>query len=242
MGGELDRHRHGIVCACDLSDLDAVTRLAEAIDGVEGIVGYKLGSLLTLRSGLAPAVRALRKVTTKPLFYDHQKAGLDIPSMAAEYVKVCRDAGVDALILFPLGGPTALDAFVSATIEAGLTPVVGGELPLKDYLVKGGGYVAATALARITARALALGARDFIVPATEVGTIRRQAGALAAKGRVRLFLPGIGPLGGEVRKAFAAAPGLMTYAIVGRAIYGDPQPAVAARRLADDALAFAAGR
>lgn len=242
MGTDLEGHRHGIVCACDLPDLDAVTRLTEAIDGVEGIVGYKLGSLLTLQHGLAPAVRALRKATTKTLFYDHQKAGLDIPSMAAGYVKACRDAGVDALVLFPLGGPTALDAFVGASLEAGLTPVVGGELPLKDYLVKGGGYVAGPALARITARALALGARDFIVPATEVGTIRRQAGALAAKGPVRLFLPGIGPLGGDLHKAFAAAPGLMTYAIVGRAIYADPRPAVAARRLADEALAFEAGR
>lgn len=234
----LGGHRHGIVCACDVDDLDAAARLLEAIDPVEGLVGYKLGSLLTLRHGLGPVVRAFRKVTAKTLLYDHQKAGLDIPSMAAEYVAACRDAGVDALVLFPLGGPTALDAFVGKTLEAGLVPIVGGALPLGDYLASGGGYVAGSALGRITERALALGARDFIVPATDLGAIRAQGRRLRAAGPVRLFLPGIGPLGGEIARAFGAAPGCMTYAIIGRAVYAAPDPADAARRLADDALSF----
>ncbi len=236
---DLERQRRGIVCACDVDDLDAVTRLVEAIDPVEGVVGYKLGSLLTLRHGLAAVVRAFRKVTPKLLLYDHQKAGLDIPSMAAEYVSVCRDAGVDALILFPLGGPSAVDAFVGKTLAAGLRPVVGGALPLPDYLVRGGGYVVPSALARITERAYALGARDFIVPATDVDTIQRQARLLTARGGGRLFLPGIGPLGGEIAKAFAATRGLSSYAVVGRAIYAASDPQEAARRLAGEALAVA---
>ena len=234
----LERHRHGIVCACDLDDLDAVTRLVETIDAVDGLVGYKLGALLALRAGLAAVVTAFRTVTTKALLYDHQKAGLDIPSMGKEYVAVCRDAGVDALILFPLGGPSAVDAFVGATLGAGLTPIVGGALPLPDYPVEHGGYVAGNALARIAERAFGLGARDFIVPATDVDTIRDQAKHLSATEPVRLFLPGIGPLGGAIATAFAAAPGLRTYAIIGRAIYAAPDPAAAARRLADEALAF----
>ena len=233
---DLDRQRRGIVCACDLDDVDAVQRLIERIDGVEGMVGYKLGSLLTLRHGLASVVSALRKVTPKLLLYDHQKAGLDIPSMAQEYVAVCRDAGVDALILFPLGGPSAVDAFVGKTLAAGLRPVVGGALPLPDYLVRGGGYVAPSALARITERAYALGARDFIVPATDVPAIQRQARLLTARGGGRLFLPGIGPLGGDIAKAFAATRGLASYAIIGRAIYAASDPQEAARRLAGEAL------
>ncbi|MBI4637963.1 MAG: orotidine 5'-phosphate decarboxylase [Candidatus Rokubacteria bacterium] len=231
--------RHGVVCACDLDDLDAIARLLEAIDPVEGLVGYKLGSLLTLRYGLGAVVRAFRKATAKTLFYDHQKAGLDIPSMAAEYAAACRDAGVDALILFPLGGPRALDAFVGETLRVGLRPVVGGALPLPDYLLKGGGYVAASALPRIIDRAFGLGARDFIIPATDGTSIRREAARLAARGGARLYLPGIGPLGGQLEAAFAAARPLATYAIVGRAIYADPRPAAAARRLAGAARAFA---
>ncbi len=236
----LEGQRYGIVCACDLDDLDVVSRLLEAIDPVEGLVGYKLGSLLTLRYGLGPVVKTLRKMTGKLLFYDHQKAGLDIPSMAADFVAACRDAGVDALILFPLGGPGAVEAFVGATLQAGLRPVVGGALPLRDYYVGGGGYVASDALARITERAFALGARDFIIPATDAAGIRRHARRFAGRGPTRLFLPGIGPLGGDLRRAFASAKGLPACAIIGRAIYADPRPGDAAARLAGEALAWAA--
>jgi len=236
---DLDHHRRGVVCACDVDDLDAVSRLVERIDGVEGLVGYKLGSLLTLRQGLAGVVGAFRKVTRKPLLYDHQKAGLDIPSMGREFVTVCREAGVDALILFPLGGPSTVDAFVRETMQAGLRPIVGGALPLSDFLIRGGGYVSPSALARITDRAYALGARDFIVPATDVPTIQRQARFLTVRGGGRLFLPGIGPLGGEITQAFAATRGIASYAIVGRAIYAAPDPQEAARRLAGEALAVA---
>jgi len=234
---DLDQHRRGIVCACDVDDLDAVSRLVERIDGVEGVVGYKLGSLLTLRQGLAGVVGAFRKVTRKPLLYDHQKAGLDIPSMGREFVTVCREAGVDALILFPLGGPSTVDAFVGETVQAGLRPIVGGALPLPDFLIRGGGYVSPSALARITERAYTLGARDFIVPATDVPTIQRQARFLTVRGGGRLFLPGIGPLGGEITRAFAATRGIASFAIVGRAIYAAADPGEAARRLADEARA-----
>ena len=235
----LEGRSHGIVCACDLDRLDDVVRLIEAIDPVDGLAGYKLGSLLTLRYGLVEVVRQLRKVTAKALLYDHQKAGLDIPSMAAHYAAACREAGVDALILFPLAGPTAVDAFVGETLRAGLTPVVGGALPLPDYQARGGGYVSAAAPGRIAERAFELGARDFVVPATDVASVRRHARRFAAREPTRLFLPGIGALGGEIKKAFAAALGLSTFAIIGRAIYPAPRPEEAASRFGDEALGFA---
>ncbi|MBI4456638.1 MAG: orotidine 5'-phosphate decarboxylase [Acidobacteria bacterium] len=228
---------HGIICACDLDNLDAVRRLLEEVDSIEGLVGYKLGSLLALRYGLAAAVRAMREMTAKLLLYDHQKAGLDVPSMAAEYVKVCRDSGVDALILFPLAGPSAVDAFVSETLKAGLVPVVGGALPLKDYLARKGGYVMGTALTRIAERAFDLGARDFIIPATDARAIRRHVRRFAGRG-ARLFMPGIGPLGGDITNAFTAARGMSAYAIIGRAIYADSKPADVARSLAREAMSF----
>lgn len=227
----------GILCACDLEDLDAVKRLLEAIDPVEQIAGYKLGSLLALRYGLKSVVKAMRKLTDKALLYDHQKAGLDVPSMAAEYVKVCCDAGVDALILFPLGGPTAVDAFVSETLKAGLAPVVGGALPLKDYLTGGGGYVAKATLARIARRAFDLGARDFVVPATDTDAISHHIKAFAGR-NTRLFMPGIGPLGGDITRAFSAARGVSAQAIIGRAIYAHADPRKEARRLAREVAAF----
>ena len=119
------------------------------------------------------------------------------------------------------------------------TTPVGGALPLPDYPARAGGYVTAAALGRIAERAFARGARDFIVPATDVAAIRRHARRFGGRERTRLYLPGIGALGGEIRAAFAAAAGLSTFAIVGRAIYAAPEPAEAARRLGGEALAFA---
>ena len=196
---------HGIICATDLDDLEAIGRLVNAIDSVEALVGYKFGSLLALRFGLAAVVKAFRRLTSKWLIYDHQKAGLDIPSMAPEFAAVCRDAGMDALILFPVAGPGSVDAFVGATLKVGLVPIVGGALPLPDYLATGGGFVAEDALPRILDRAYALGARDFIIPATDTVAIKAHASTFAARGTTRLYMPGIGALGGDITRAFRPA-------------------------------------
>jgi orotidine-5'-phosphate decarboxylase len=231
-------HRHGIVCATDLDDLEAIARLLELIDPVPALVGYKFGSLLALRFGLTTVVKTFRGLTSKRLIYDHQKAGLDIPSMAPEFAAVCRDAGMDALILFPVAGPGSVEAFVGATLEAGLLPIVGGALPLPDFLIPGGGFVAEDALPRILDHAYALGARDFIIPATDPVAIRTHAAKFSARGGCRLFMPGIGPLGGDITRAFEAARPLDSFAIIGRAIYAATDPAAAAGRLAREAQSF----
>src|SRR5262249_8940541 len=231
---------HGIVCATDLDDLEAIRRLLAAIDSVEGLVGYKFGSLLGLRYGLAAVVKAFRTLTRKTLIYDHQKAGLDVPSMAPEFAGVCRDAGMDALILFPVAGPGSVDAFVGAALKAGLTPIVGGALPLADYLASGGGYVVEDPLGRIIERAYALGARDFIIPPTDGPAIARHAARFAGREGTRFYMSGIGPLGGDISRSFTAARPLATYAIIGRAIYAAADQGEAARRLSREALSFAA--
>ncbi len=233
---------HGIICATDLDDLEAIRRLLAAIDPVEGLIGYKFGSLLALRHGLAAVVKAFRALTRKTLIYDHQKAGLDVPSMAPEFANVCRDAGMDAIILFPVAGPGGVEAFVGAALKAGLTPIVGGALPLPDYLVTGGGYVADDALGRIIGQAYALGARDFIIPATDDAAIARHAARFGGREQqTRLYMPGIGPLGGDIGRSFMAARPLATYAIIGRAIYAAADQGAAARRLAREALSFDTG-
>ena len=234
------RVSHGILPALDMDSLDAMGRMVEQTTRIEGVVGYKLGLTATLRLGLDGAVRLLRAVTDLPLIYDHQKAGPDVPDMAAKFSATCRAAGVDGLILFPVAGPRAVREFVGGAIEYQLAPLVGGELPLPDYTVSGGGFIADNALARIFALAVELGARHFIVPANDPAKVRAHAETLTrALPRPSLFLPGIGPLGGSIAAAFGAAPGCNLYAVVGRAIYGAPDPAEAARRLAGEALRFA---
>lgn len=234
------RSEYGIIPALDLESVDAIRSVVEQTCEVDGVVGYKLGVAGALRLGLSGAVRAIREITDLPVLYDHQKAGLDIPDMARKYCAICQEAGVDALVLFPLAGPTAVEQFVVHTREHGMCPVVGGDFPMADYREAGGGYVANDGPQRIREKALELSVTHFIVPSTDPAEVRRVSESLSSRiGRPKLFLTGIGAMGGSIKTAFAAARGSSCYAIVGRAVYGSASPKEAAKTLAAEALTFA---
>lgn len=237
MPGPLLRSPQGIVPALDVDSVDDLQRLVERTASVDGVVAYKVGATAALRLGLAGAVQAVRAHSGLPVIYDHQKAGPDIPDMAAKYAAVCQEARVGAVILFPLAGPDAVRRFAGEALRRNVVPVVGGDLPVPDYHVSQGGFVADGALDRILDASVELGVQHFVVPATEPGEIRRRAEQLRARVPTpALFMPGIGALGGTIETAFAAAAGCSRYAIVGRAISGAPDPGEAARRLAGAAL------
>jgi orotidine-5'-phosphate decarboxylase len=143
----------GIVPALDIDSHDHLERVVRGTSRREGVAGYKLGLTSVLRFGLQESVRRLRDLTDLPIIYDHQKAGPDMPDMAKKYTAMCKEADVDGLILFPVAGPTAVDRFVGEAVSAGLIPFVGGEIPVPDYSVSGGGYMLDDTLDRILVRA-----------------------------------------------------------------------------------------
>lgn len=234
------RTRHGVIVALDADTVDASKRTIDLTTQVDGVVGYKLGMTMALRLGLAEAVRQLRAHTDLPLLYDHQKAGPDVFDMAAKFAALCAEAKVDGLILFPIAGPRAVKAFVGEALKHGLLPLVGGDLPFPDYNVSGGGYVADDALERIIDQAVEAGADHFVVPGNTPDKLRHHSARLRAKLREPVFVvPGIGPLGGKIGELVAAANGCSVYGVVGRAVYGAPDQAAAARALVAEAMAAA---
>ena len=234
------RTRHGVIVALDADAVDACKRTIDLTTQVDGVVGYKLGMTMALRLGLAEAVRQLRAHTDLPLLYDHQKAGPDVFDMAAKFAALCAQAGVDGLILFPTAGPRAVQAFVGEALKHGLLPLVGGDLPFPDYNVSGGGYVADDALERIIDQAIKAGADHFVVPGNTPDKLRHHSARLKASLREPVFVvPGIGPLGGNIGELVAAANGCSVYGVVGRAVYGAPDQAAAARALVAEAMAAA---
>jgi orotidine-5'-phosphate decarboxylase len=234
------RSEYGIVPALDLESVEDIRRVVEDTCDVEGVVGFKLGMAGALRLGLANAVRSIREITDLPILYDHQKAGLDIPDMAKKFCAICREAGVDGLILFPLAGPSAVAEFVTHSQRQELSPILGGDFPIVEYKVSGGGYVVDDGPTRILEHGFKMGVEHFIVPSTNLDGVRRVSELLSTPSRKpTLLMTGIGTMGGRIRDAFAAAPGCSCYAIVGRAVYASDSPKEAAKALGDAALCFA---
>jgi orotidine-5'-phosphate decarboxylase len=226
----------GIVPALDIDSHEHLERVVRETSKREGVAGYKLGLTSVLRFGLQESVRRLRDLTDLPILYDHQKAGPDMPDMAKKYTAMCREADVDGLILFPVAGPTAVDGFVGEAVRAGLIPVVGGEIPVPDYGVSGGGYMLDDALDRILVRAVHNKADHFVLPAHDPVKIDRWSKWIAGNVASPLvMLTGFGSLGGSIETSFAAASTCKRrFIIVGRLITGSKAPGDAAAKLYEE--------
>jgi orotidine-5'-phosphate decarboxylase len=213
----------------------------KATTGLAGISGYKLGLSSVLRFGLKESMRRLQDLTDLPILYDHQKAGPDMPDMAKKYTAMCAEAGVDGLILFPVAGPTAVDGFVGEALKAGIAPVVGGEIPVPDYGVSGGGYMLDDALDRILARSVERGADHFVLPAHDPVKVRRWSSWIAKNvSDPFVFITGFGSLGGTVEGAFGASQDCARrFAIIGRLITESADPAGAAEKFYEKMQAIA---
>ena len=220
----------GIVPALDLQTVDELRRVVRETCQIEGIVEYKLGLQAVLHIGLFQAVDAVRELTDLPIVYDHQKAGADMPDSAAGFAEICSHADIEGLIIFPVAGPTAVREFVGHSLAAGLQPVVGGHIPVPDYSISGGGYMANDALERIIALAAETGATRFVLPANDPARIERTTKwLLDTVAYPVLYLTGIGPLGGSITESFGAAKGMpIRRAVIGRRICSADDPAAAA--------------
>lgn len=233
--------RGGIIIALDPESVDGCKQILDKTTRITGVAGYKIGLTSVLRLGLAEVVRQFRQHTDLPLLYDHQKAGADVFDMAPKFARICAQAGVDGLILFPTAGPRAVDAFVGESIKHDVLPIVGGELPFSDYTVSGGGYVADDALIRILRASIEAGARSFVLPGHCTERFRQHASLLRELIADPLILvPGIGPLGGKLPELVAAAPDCHVLGVVGRAVYSADDPAEAAKALVHEARQAAA--
>jgi orotidine-5'-phosphate decarboxylase len=232
----------GIVPALDIDSHDHLELVVRETSKREGVAGYKLGLTSVMRFGLKESMKRLRDLTDLPILYDHQKAGPDMPDMAIKYTAMCKEADVDGLILFPVAGPTAVDSFVGEAVRAGIVPVVGGEIPVPDYGVSGGGYMLDDALDRILARAVHNKADHFVLPAHDKTKIERWSKWIAANVKSPLVLiTGFGALGGTVETAFTPAAACQRrFAIVGRLITGAKSPGDAAAKMYDEMQAVKA--
>jgi len=218
----LIKRNKSIIVACDVPTLGELENIVKATCGLEVIGGYKIGLNLALFYGLAIITEFIRKVTNKPIIYDHQKAGNDIPAMGEKFAKVCKDAGVDAVILFPFAGIQTQTSWIRACVSNGLHVIVGGEMTHDGFF----SYIKETAPDEMYKTAMLMGVTDFVLPGNKPDRIKHYRENVIeveepnseSIGPVTYYSPGLITQGGDITEAGKAA-GDRWHAIVGSAIY-----------------------
>lgn len=218
----IERDR-SVIPACDVDTIEQFEELVKQTADVEGIGGYKIGFELGLGHGLSKVVEVARKHTDKPIIYDHQKAGTDIPDTGKNFARVCKKAGVDAVILFPQSGPETERAWIYHALDYDLNVIIGGRMTHPAYTVSEGGFISdegALEMYRIAARA---GVNNFVVPGNKPNVIRLVKEVVVAEGADPVFFgPGLGiGQGGDILDAKQES-GRKFHGIVGRGIYQAP--------------------
>ncbi len=208
-----------LIPALDTADMRTIARLSEALGTHEFVYGFKVGFAAGLSHGLPAVVEAIRERSPKPIIYDHQKAGTDIPDTGTLFARTLRQAGVGEAILFPTAGPGVLRAWVKACVEEGLKVIVGGLMTHEGYLRSEGGFLADESVIEIYRTAAREGVRAFVVPLTRPDHVRRIVEEAGLEGE--FYSPGFGAQGGDAH-LFGFL--LRHYLIVGRSLVSSPDP------------------
>jgi orotate phosphoribosyltransferase len=216
---EIILRQKSVIPACDVSALEDFEDLVQQTAEVEGIGGYKVGFELALAYNLQKVVETVRKHTNKPVIYDHQKAATDIPDTGKNFARVCKQAKVDAIILFPQAGPETERAWIYHALNAGLNLIVGGRMTHPGYSVSEGGFLTdegALEMYKIGAKA---GINNFVVPGNKPEVIEQIKSLVESEGvSPTFYAPGFIAQGGKIGDATKIA-GDNWHAIVGRGIY-----------------------
>ncbi len=210
-----------VIPALDVTELDQAVQLVARVAASPHIYGYKLGFSLGLKYGLPRVVTALRELSDKPIIYDHQKAGTDIPDTGKLFAATLAEAGIGEGILFPQAGPHTLRAWATALKEAGLEVIVGGAMTHPGYLESEGGFIRDAAATEIYRLAHELGVRRFVMPLTKPELCKKLWDAAGLGEDCTLYSPGYGAQKGQLGP-FAWVP--THHIIVGRGLLHAEDP------------------
>ncbi len=210
-----------IIPALDVTDLNRIEKLIEAIDSQEIIYGYKAGFSLGLTHGLPKVVESIRKYSNKPIIYDHQKAATDIPDTGRLFAKTMKDSSIDEVILFPQAGPVTLEAWVRAVQELDMKVIVGGIMTHPKFVVSEGGFIRDEAVIEMYQKSFGLQVNSFVVPLTKPEAVKKLYQEAGLDENCVFYSPGFGKQGGDAAQfAFLKTH----YMIIGRSLLQADNP------------------
>ena len=212
----LIKQKKSIIPSCDVSTLEQLSKLVKETCNVKGFSAYKVGFELVLPFGAKEVIKTIRKHTSLPIIYDHQKAGTDIPDTGTKFMSACK--GFDAVILFPQAGPDTEKAWIKAAQDAKMHVIIGGEMTHNGYLNETGGFLANDAPARIYEIAASMGVSEFVVPGNKPDKVLEYKKIIEKQIKEPVFYsPGLIAQGGKIMDLATKLD--RWHAIIGRAIY-----------------------
>jgi len=229
-----------VIPACDVGINKYEEILRETAD-INKVGAYKIGPALTGRPGYDKIVGLRNNYSSKPLIFDAQKWGTDIPDTAEPILTPLRDSGIEAVILFPESGPITEYEWIKTAQNLGLGVIVGGEMTHPRYLEEDlsegkkknyteifkelgierniGGFIRQSAPEDIYEIAARMGVTDFVVPGNKPHriTFYRELITNCGVAKPTFYSPGLVEQGGEISEG-AKAAGKRFHGIVGRGI------------------------
>lgn len=216
---EITKLQKSIIPACDTS-LKTYEKILKETAEIEKIGAYKIGFMLALKHGLPKIVKLTRKYTDKPIIYDHQKAATDIPETGEKFSEICKNAGVDVIILFPLSGPETERAWINAAKKNGLGVIIGGIMTHPKYKESENGFIADKKILEIYKIAAKLKVKDFVVPGNKIDEAKNIKNFLyKMKIKATFYAPGFIAQGGKISDFERIFSKERVHFIIGRSLY-----------------------
>lgn len=212
-----------IIPALDVPTIERALEIIKQCNEFEVISGYKVGLELCLKFGAENVLFELDKATAKEIIFDGQKFGNDIPEQAERILNIIQN-WCNKIIIFPMAGPTVMNSWIDEMKSYGVTPIVGGEMTISDYLTPKG-FIDEYSPSRIYYEAYKRGVRHFVVPGNKIDKLLMYKESLKIlsrteedNGTLHLYSPGLITQGGSISETGEAA-GDNWSCIIGRAIY-----------------------
>jgi orotidine-5'-phosphate decarboxylase len=234
---------YGVIMALDMYEKDELRFVVDVCNNTPGVVALKVGSIPALH-GLPHIIPWLRERTDLPFIYDGQKLGImppfpKDPQLRASfedmfhmdgiqrgdfYGKLLGKLGVEAGIVYPLGGSRVQRSFTHRFKDNGVVPILMGRATWNGDLEGEGGLLPfpTDTPKKIYRRAAHAGVSHYIMPANRPDEVRRFVNPIINDLgdddiTPRICMPGYGTQGGTIGDAFEATQGLPSYAIIGPA-------------------------
>jgi orotidine-5'-phosphate decarboxylase len=196
----ISQHR-SIIPALDVDNLEKVKVIVNETKTFPTIGAYKIGFSLALRFGLQKVVEEIKSICPdKPVIYDHQKAATDIPETGDNFMQICKDADIDATIIFPLSGIATQKAWIKSAVNRNLRVIVGGMMTHPGFTTIDGGYLDSESIINLYQTAIVHEITDFVVPGTKPEFVKKLISTLFKEDFIEpvFYSPGLVTQGGDV--------------------------------------------